>query len=199
MKLSTVEEMRNLDKCSIEEYGFPQEVLMENAGNAAYFIILKNFGIKNKSFIVFCGIGNNGGDGLVVARKIHSNGGNVKVYLLGDEKKFKGAAKTNFEIASKIPLNIEHVESIEAVKLGIVHADAIVDAIFGTGLVRDVGGTYKDVIQLINESGKRVFSIDIPSGINGNTGKIMSVAEKLCSLQVPPVTLELRISPHCPF
>lgn len=178
MKLSTVEEMRNLDKCSIEEYGFPQEVLMENAGNAAYFIILKNFGIKNKSFIVFCGIGNNGGDGLVVARKIHSNGGNVKVYLLGDEKKFKGAAKTNFEIASKIPLNIEHVESIEAVKLGIVHADAIVDAIFGTGLVRDVGGTYKDVIQLINESGKRVFSIDIPSGINGNTGKIMSVAVK---------------------
>lgn len=178
MKLSTVEEMRNLDKCSIEEYGFPQEVLMENAGNAAYFIILKNFGIKNKSFVVFCGIGNNGGDGLVVARKIHSNGGNVKVYLLGDEKKFKGAAKTNFEIASKIPLNIEHVESIEAVKLGIVHADAIVDAIFGTGLVRDVGGTYKDVIQLINESGKRVFSIDIPSGINGNTGKIMSVAVK---------------------
>jgi NAD(P)H-hydrate epimerase len=178
MKLSTVEEMRNLDKCSIEEYGFPQEVLMENAGNAAYFIILKNFGIKNKSFIVFCGIGNNGGDGLVVARKIHSNGGNVKVYLLGDEKKFKGAAKTNFEIASKIPLNIEHVESIEAVKLDIVHADAIVDAIFGTGLVRDVGGTYKDVIQLINESGKRVFSIDIPSGINGNTGKIMSVAVK---------------------
>lgn len=178
MKLSTVEEMRNLDKCSIEEYGFPQEVLMENAGNAAYFIILKNFGIKNKSFVVFCGIGNNGGDGLVVARKIHSNGGNVKVYLLGDEKKFKGAAKTNFEIASKIPLNIEHVESIEAVKLDIVHADAIVDAIFGTGLVRDVGGTYKDVIQLINESGKRVFSIDIPSGINGNTGKIMSIAVK---------------------
>ena len=178
MKLSTVKEMRNLDKCSIEEYGFPQEVLMENAGNAAYFIILKNFGIKNKSFVVFCGIGNNGGDGLVVARKIHSNGGNVKVYLLGDEKKFKGAAKTNFEIASKIPLNIEHVESIEAVKLDIVHADAIVDAIFGTGLVRDVGGTYKDVIQLINESGKRVFSIDIPSGINGNTGKIMSIAVK---------------------
>lgn len=178
MKLSTVEEMRNLDKCSIEEYGFPQEVLMENAGNAAYFIILKNFGIKNKSFVVFCGIGNNGGDGLVVARKIHSNGGNVKVYLLGDEKKFKGAAKTNFEIASKIPLNIEHVESIEAVKLDIVHADAIVDAIFGTGLIRDVGGTYKDVIQLINESGKRVFSIDIPSGINGNTGKIMSIAVK---------------------
>jgi NAD(P)H-hydrate epimerase len=178
VKVSTVEEMRNLDKCSIEEYGFPQEVLMENAGNAAYFIILKNFGIKNKSFVVFCGIGNNGGDGLVVARKIHSNGGNVKIYLLGDEKKFTGAAKTNFEIASKIPLNIEYVESIEAAKLDIVHADAIVDAIFGTGLTRDVGGIYKDVIQLINESEKRVFSIDIPSGINGNTGKIMGVAVK---------------------
>jgi len=178
MKVSTVEEMRNLDKCSIEECGFPQEILMENAGEAAYFVILKDFGIKNKRFVIFCGIGNNGGDGLVVARKIYSNGGDVKIYLLGDEKKFKGAAKTNFEIASKIPLNIEHVESIEAVKLDILHSDAIVDAIFGTGLTRNVEGIYKDVIQLINESGKKVFSIDIPSGINGNTGKIMGVAVK---------------------
>jgi len=178
MKVSTVEEMRNLDKCSIEECGFPQEILMENAGEAAYFVILKDFGIKNKRFVIFCGIGNNGGDGLVVARKIYSNGGDVKIYLLGDEKKFTGAARMNFEIASKIPLNIEHVESIEAVKLDILHSDAIVDAIFGTGLTRNVEGIYKDVIQLINESGKKVFSIDIPSGINGNTGKIMGVAVK---------------------
>ncbi|MCD6132943.1 MAG: NAD(P)H-hydrate dehydratase [Deltaproteobacteria bacterium] len=178
MKVSTVEEMRNLDRRSMEECGFPQEMLMENAGEAAYFVILKDFGVKNKRFVIFCGIGNNGGDGLVVARKIHSNGGDVKIYLLGDERKFTGAARMNFEIASKIPLNIEHVESLEAVKLDILHSDAVVDAIFGTGLKRNVEGIYKDVIQLINESGKKVFSIDIPSGINGNTGKIMGVAVK---------------------
>ncbi len=178
MKVSTVEEMRNLDRRSMEECGFPQEMLMENAGEAAYFVILKDFGVKNKRFVIFCGIGNNGGDGLVVARKIHSNGGDVKIYLLGDERKFTGAARMNFEIVSKIPLNIEHVESLEAVKLDILHSDAVVDAIFGTGLKRNVDGIYKDVIQLINESGKKVFSIDIPSGINGNTGKIMGVAVK---------------------
>jgi len=178
MKVSTVEEMRNLDRRSMEECGFPQEMLMENAGEAAYFVILKDFGVKNKRFVIFCGIGNNGGDGLVVARKIHSNGGDVKIYLLGDERKFTGAARMNFEIVSKIPLNIEHVESLEAVKLDILHSDAVVDAIFGTGLKRNVEGIYKDVIQLINESGKKVFSIDIPSGINGNTGKIMGVAVK---------------------
>lgn len=178
MKVSTVEEMRNLDRRSMEECGFPQEMLMENAGEAAYFVILKDFGVKNKRFVIFCGIGNNGGDGLVVARKIHSNGGDVKIYLLGDERKFTGAARMNFEIASKIPLNIEHVESLEAVKLDILHSDAVVDAIFGTGLKRNVEGIYKDVIQLINESGKKVFSIDIPSGINGNTGKIMGAAVK---------------------
>jgi len=104
MKVSTVEQMRDLDKTSMEKYGLTEEILMENAGEAAYFVILKNFGIKNKKFIIFCGTGNNGGDGLVVARKIHSNGGIVKIYLLGDEKKFKGAAKLNFEIVSKIPL-----------------------------------------------------------------------------------------------
>ncbi len=178
MKVSTVEEMRNLDRRSMEECGFPQEMLMENAGEAAYFVILKDFGVKNKRFVIFCGIGNNGGDGLVVARKIHSNGGDVKIYLLGDERKFTGAARMNFEIVSKIPLNIEHVESLEAVKLDILHSDAVVDAIFGTGLKRNVEGIYKDVIQLINESGKKVFSVDIPSGINGNTGKIMGVAVK---------------------
>ena len=178
MKVSTVAQMRNLDKSAMEEFGISTDLLMENAGQAVYFVILNEFGIKKKRFVVFCGIGNNGGDGLVVARKIHSNGGEVKVFLLGDEAKFEGVAKRNFEIVSKLPIEISNVASIDSIKSAVLHSDAIVDAIFGTGLAREVNGIYNDVIQLINESQKTVFSIDIPSGINGDTGEMMGIAVK---------------------
>jgi hydroxyethylthiazole kinase-like uncharacterized protein yjeF len=176
MKVSTVEEMRGLDQSAIENFGITQELLMENAGEAVFFIILQECGIKDKKFAVFCGIGNNGGDGLVVARKIHSTGGEVRVFLLGDEKKFKGSAKKNFEIVSKLPIEMKRIESVESVKDEVLQCDVVVDALFGTGLTRDVGGLYKETIRLINESQKPVFSIDIPSGINGNTGQIMGEA-----------------------
>lgn len=176
MKVSTVDEMRNLDKAATEEFGISQDLLMENAGQAVYFVILDEFGIEGKKFVVFCGTGNNGGDGLVVARKIHSSGGVVKVFLLDDEAKFKGIARRNFEIASKLPIEISKVSSTESVKSAIHNSAAVVDAIFGTGLIREVGGIYKDVIQLINNSKKIVFSVDIPSGINGDTGEVMGAA-----------------------
>jgi len=71
MKISRVEEMRNLDNSAIENFGITQELLMENAGQAAYFVTLKELGVKHRKFVVFCGTGNNGGDGFVVARKIY--------------------------------------------------------------------------------------------------------------------------------
>jgi hydroxyethylthiazole kinase-like uncharacterized protein yjeF len=178
MKISSVNEMRNLDRRAIEEYGITQEILMENAGQAAYFTILKEFGVKNKNFVIFCGVGNNGGDGLVVARKIYSNGGKVTVLILGDSSKFKGAAKQNFDIANKLQIKIENLQDISSVREKVNNCDAIIDAIFGTGLDRKINGKYKDVIDLINVSQKTVFSIDIPSGIHGDTGKIMGTAVK---------------------
>ena len=178
MKVSTVAQMRNLDRSATDEFGISQDLLMENAGQAVYFVMLKEFRIKNRKFVIFCGSGNNGGDGLVVARKIHSNGGDVKIFLLDDETKFRGAAKRNFDIVSKMPIEISKVSSIESIKCDVLNSDAIVDAIFGTGLTREVSGTYKDVIQLINESKKTVFSVDIPSGINGDTGEVMGTAVK---------------------
>ncbi len=178
MKVSSVSQMRNLDHKAITEFGIPDEILMENAGQAAYFVILNEMGIKDHNFVVFCGTGNNGGDGLVVARKIHSNGGKVTVLLLGDEVKFKGAAERNFKIISKLPIEVLHIKSAESISSDLSQADAIIDAILGTGLEREVTGLYKAVIQAINGSGKKVFSIDIPSGINGNTGEIMGIAVK---------------------
>jgi len=178
MKVAKVDEMKDLDRRATEEFGISQDLLMENAGQAVYFVILQEFGIRDNKFVVFCGGGNNGGDGLVVARKIHSNGGEVKVFLLDDEAKFKRAAKRNFEIVSRMPIEMCKVGSINSVIPDLLDCDAVVDAIFGTGLVRKVGGIYKDVIQLINESHSTVFSVDIPSGINGNTGEVMGVAVK---------------------
>ncbi|MCP4669030.1 MAG: NAD(P)H-hydrate dehydratase [Deltaproteobacteria bacterium] len=178
MKVSTVSEMRKLDRAAIEQYGIKDELLMENAGEAVYFVILKELGIKDNRFIVFSGMGNNGGDGFVVARKIHAMGGDVKVFILGDPGKFKGAAKLNLDIVSRLPVEVHQIESIEGIKKDMAHCDAIVDAIFGTGLTRNVEGLYRDVIELINRSGKKVFAADIPSGIHGDTGKVMGTAIK---------------------
>jgi hydroxyethylthiazole kinase-like uncharacterized protein yjeF len=176
MKVSRVSEMRNLDRTAMDNFGITQELLMENAGEAAYFVILREFGVRGRKFAIFCGAGNNGGDGCVVARKIHSTGGEVKVFFLGKRDKLEGAAKENFDIISRMPIEISEVNSIEQMREAASDCDAIVDAIFGTGLSREVTGIYKDVIQLMNESQKRVFSIDIPSGINGDTGQVLGSA-----------------------
>lgn len=178
MKVSRVAEMMELDRKAVAEFGITTEILMENAGEAAYFVILKEFGIKNRKFVVFCGAGNNGGDGFVVARKLHSNGGDVKVFLLAGREKYQGAAKKNLEVISRFPIDIREVRSIEEIKNEVSVADAIVDAILGTGLDRDVAGIYRDAMQLINESNKKVFAIDIASGINGDTGQEMGASVK---------------------
>jgi hydroxyethylthiazole kinase-like uncharacterized protein yjeF len=176
MKVSRVSEMRNLDRKATDDFGITQELLMENAGEAAYFVILREFGVRGRKFVVFCGVGNNGGDGFVVARKIHSTGGMVRVFFLGESDKLEGVAKKNFDIISRMPIEVSNVQSIEQMKEATSDCDTIVDAIFGTGLSREVTGIYKDAIQLINDSKKKVFSIDIPSGINGDTGQVMGSA-----------------------
>lgn len=178
MKVSKVSEMRSLDRAAIGEFGISADLLMENAGHAVCFAILKEFGIEEKRFLVFCGTGNNGGDGLVVARKIHSNGGAVKVFILGDPGRFTGPAKVNLEIVSCLPVEVQRVESSELLRMEIERCDAIVDAIFGTGLSRDVEGVYREVIELVNDGHRTVFSVDIPSGVHGDTGKVMGVAIK---------------------
>jgi hydroxyethylthiazole kinase-like uncharacterized protein yjeF len=176
MKVARVAEMRNLDRRAVKEFGISEDLLMENAGQAVHSVILQKLGIQNNKFVVFCGVGNNGGDGLVVARKIHSNGGEVKVFLLDDEVGFKGAARRNFEIVYKLPVEMRRVSSIDSVLPELFDCDGIVDAIFGTGLARKVAGIHQDVIELINASQTMVFSVDIPSGINGDTGEVMGVA-----------------------
>ena len=175
MKVARVAEMRALDRRAVEEFGIPPEILMENAGHSAYSVIARELGVKGKCFVIFCGTGNNGGDGFVLGRKIHSAGGHVTVFLLGRREDLKGPAKSNFDIISKTPIEIHPAESPETTKDAIYRSDAVVDAILGTGLTREVEGSYRAVIRSINEGGKKVFSIDIPSGVNGDTGEVMGI------------------------
>jgi hydroxyethylthiazole kinase-like uncharacterized protein yjeF len=178
LKVSRVSEMRAMDRTAIEKYGISAELLMENAGHAAYFALRDEFGVQNKRFLIFCGLGNNGGDGLVLARKIHANEGEAQVVLLGDPGKYREPAKTNFDIISRLPIATFEWDEFKNATVAIEGCDLIVDAIFGTGLSRDVEGVYREVIELINASHKPVLSIDIPSGVHGDTGKVMGVAVK---------------------
>lgn len=165
-----------MDQQAIQRYGIVEEVLMENAGLAAYRVLSETSGIAGRRFLVVCGAGNNGGDGLVVTRKIHSGGGIARVILLSDPAKYKGAAKTNFNIVSRLGLSVRTLGEEGLAEGDLQDCDAIVDAIFGTGLDRPVAGRYRDVIQRINQSGKPVLSLDIPSGVAGDTGRILGIA-----------------------
>lgn len=176
MKISTVSEMRALDQTAVRQFGIMEELLMENAGLAVYRVMEKTADVRSGRFIVFCGLGNNGGDGFVVARKLHSNGARVKIYITGDPGRFKGVARLNLDIVRQLPIDTEQVDDVRSVKYDVAHCDGIVDAIFGTGLARDVGGVYAEVIDLINTSGKTVYAVDIPSGVQGDTGQVMGTA-----------------------
>jgi ADP-dependent NAD(P)H-hydrate dehydratase / NAD(P)H-hydrate epimerase len=176
MKIASVDEMRFMDRYAMEKLGIAEEVLMENAALAAINVLKNKMGVRDKKFIIFCFSGNNGGDGLAVARLIHSCGGRVKVFLLSDSDKFKGAAKTNFEIITRLPVEVIRLKDAASAKKDLAHCDAVIDAIFGTGLDRPVAGLAAEVITLINKSKKTVLSLDIPSGVSGNTGEVMGAA-----------------------
>lgn len=176
MRISTVAQMRNLDRGALEEYGIAPLLLMENAGLAVYHSILGEMGVEGLTFAILCGPGNNGGDGFVVARKILSSGGDPLVYLLSDPDKYEGVARQNLEILSRMPVEISTVDSLDEVEEGLERSDAIIDGILGTGIKGDVKGLYMEVIEAINDAGLPVFSIDIPSGVHGDTGEIMGAA-----------------------
>ncbi|HPL64817.1 MAG TPA: NAD(P)H-hydrate dehydratase [Syntrophales bacterium] len=176
MRVSSVEDMRILDQEAGRKFGLSEDILMENAGHASCFAIQKEFGIAGRKFAVICGAGNNGGDGMVAARMLLSNNGSVRVYLTGDPDRYTGAARRNFEIAQKAGIEFKEIGSTERVKRELAHCDAVVDAIFGTGLSRAVEAPVKTLISWLNKKKKTVFSLDIPSGINGDTGEVMGEA-----------------------
>jgi len=178
MKIARVEEMQKLDRDAVQKYGISDELLMENAGLAVYQVIARKLGIKNRHFLIFCGTGNNGGDGLVVARKLYSNGAHIHLCILNNPEKYKDAALKNWQIIQKLNLPALIMPTIEEIKTLIKSDNIVIDAIFGTGLTSDVKGIYFQVIQFINQNNNPVVSVDIPSGINGNNGTTSGIAMK---------------------
>lgn len=181
MKVVTSLEMKEIDKKAIDEYGISGLILMENAG-LSIFQNIKNIypDLKSRKVIIFSGSGNNGGDGFVVARHLYNYGIKVKVFVLSSLDKIKGEAKINLEIISKMGIELIEIESmkIEEVRRIILDTDLIIDAILGTGLQGKVTGLKAEIIDLINYANKDVIAVDVPSGLNSDTGKIVGPCVK---------------------
>jgi NAD(P)H-hydrate epimerase len=174
VKLAYAEQMRQLDNEAIETYGIPDIVLMENAGIGTVQAILEIYGeLAGRTIMVVAGQGNNGGDGMVIARHILQRGGYPIVFLLADPKMVKGAAAVNLKILENldIPLfTVTSEERLPSLENYLPECDLIIDAIFGIGLTRPVKGHLAGAIELINQSPVPVVSVDIASGLDSDRG-----------------------------
>lgn len=179
MKVVTSREMRELE-VQAAKIGIAPMILMENAAFGLCSTILNNFPeLIGKDFLILCGHGNNGGDGFALARHLYNNSVNVKVLFIKKDGNLPEEAATNLEIIKKMGLFVcETKELNDEAKSLIQSADCLVDAIFGTGLSREVTGVYRDLIVFVNSLSKKVFSVDIPSGISADTGKVLGEAIK---------------------
>lgn len=185
MILVTAEQMQNMDRKTINEFGIPGLVLMENAGRGALEMLVETFDpIETYRVAVVAGRGNNGGDGFVMGRYLMEMGVTVSFILLAQRDKVKGDARVNMELAEALLpehpdaqfIEVPDGDAFDRLRETILDHDLFVDAIFGTGLNSDVRGFFKDVIQTLNESDKPIFSVDIPSGINSDTGAVCGTA-----------------------
>jgi len=174
----TGNQMKSIDNYCIEKLEIPGIVLMENAA----LKVVKNIDLdKFNSFTIICGVGNNGGDGLAVARHLHIFDKEVRIFIAGNINKGSADFNTNYNILKNIglePVNIDSQEALEILNSSLKSTDMTIDALFGTGLSRNVEGLYKDVILSINQYSNYILSIDIPSGMNSDSGEILGVSVK---------------------
>lgn len=188
MKLPTALEMKKLDRSATEDYGIPSILLMENAGLGTVRMMEQVLGPCENTFaLIFVGPGNNGGDGLVIGRHLHQRGCQPVFFFLVNPDRMHGDAEVNLQIVKKLKLPfhvIDNSKRVETIPILFKQFEtrglpcyAVVDAIFGIGLDREVGGHFADTINLINTSGfahqAPVIAVDTPSGIDSDTGKVL--------------------------
>jgi ADP-dependent NAD(P)H-hydrate dehydratase / NAD(P)H-hydrate epimerase len=170
LQLYTAAQVREMDRCAIEDYGIPGLQLMHRAGQAVFEEICVRWP-DIKKLIIYCGVGNNAGDGYVIARLAREKQYEVKLISLVDCERLTGdAGKACAEFLSSGG-SIHSFDGEVSVENGV-----IVDALFGTGLDRDITGHYATAIKLINESTCPVIAVDIPSGLHADSGRVMGAA-----------------------
>jgi NAD(P)H-hydrate epimerase len=176
------DEVRAFDAWAINTLGIPGVVLMENAGRScAEFIKKELAGVTNPKVCIFCGTGNNGGDGYVIARHLLNSGFEVVVVVCGDRNKVKGDAKTNLDILERLGRSIEQLNLDDGdipgrVKTFAADACLLVDGLFGTGLNGQLSDEYKQLIESINSQHRPILAVDIPSGLDCDAGEPLGAA-----------------------
>jgi len=178
------DEVRAFDAWAINELGVPGAVLMENAGRSCAELIKEKLGgATNPKVCIFCGTGNNGGDGYVIARHLLNSGFEVVVIICGERDKIKGDAKINLDILEGLGQRIEQLDLSDSSVAGRVEAfcagaDMVVDGIFGTGLGGELRDEHKRLIEGINGQKCPVLAVDIPSGLDCDRGEPLGAAVK---------------------
>lgn len=179
-KAVTARQMQNLDRIAINRYGIPSMLLMENAGRAVAKEVIRRAAIikpktkpKRPVVSVYCGKGNNGGDGLVCARYLFYNDINTQVFIIDGASSTKGDPAVHLKILQMMGVDmlwIKNKSDLNRLRKGY-RADIIVEAIFGIGFKGRAQGIYKDVIEFINGTSAYIFSVDVPSGLDPTTGE----------------------------
>jgi len=178
MKILTAQEMQRIDRLTTERYGVPSLTLMENAGRGVAEFLAQRFGpLEQQRVLILCGRGNNGGDGLVVARMLREQGLNPRVLLFADPAKIQGDAAVNLErlAASGMPEVVESPEAWQAIKASLEGTTLAVDALLGTGLSKPLGGLLLQVARDVNAvlAAAQVVAVDLPSGISADSGDLV--------------------------
>ncbi len=168
LKLTTAAQMREMDRRTVEEYGVPSIVLMENAALRVVEVIAERFGpLKGKRIAVVCGKGSNGGDGLAIARHLAVRfSAEVSVHLAAEPSDYAGDAAVNYKMAQAFGLEMRLFPDLYR------SIDLLVDALLGTGIKGGVEGALAETIRAINDEGCPVVSVDVPSGLNADTGSV---------------------------
>lgn len=181
LRICNNQEMRMLDKIAETEMGIGPILLMENAGRAASEIVVQEYpraGLDDE-ILVFAGKGNNAGDAFVVARQLLGLGRKVRIFHLVKEADYKGATAENFKILSRMKAKLVYLpeaQDLEAYFEASPQVSIAVDGIIGTGLKGDLEGNFYEVVELINKHVDEIVSLDIPTGVNGDSGMVQGIA-----------------------
>jgi len=198
MRFVTASQMRQLDKLAIQRYDIPSIILMENAGRAVADEVARRIRSKKAQVALFCGIGNNGGDGFVTARHLHNRGFKPIVFFFENPKNMKLDPQVNFKILQKMKVSLNYCSRMtnwKSVSKMIQKCHTIVDALFGIGLRREIAEPYYSAIQVMNNSRAIIVSVDIPSGLNADTGEVMGIcvrAKATVTLGLPKKGFSLK-------